>query len=165
MDTEIENMLLSLTPDSWGNQVFQSQPKPLMETIEVLPTPASFSIKAGYSGPDYKYLVAKARDCVVVCAKANQFALAYNPRNYAAGQIPWELLERSETQATIGSEVYLALRSHKGDLCHGSLSWKAGEHIRVYKWVDRKSLGIGLNMATKEIGAFSVDLGIIKALG
>ena len=42
-----------------------------MEIIKVLLTPVLFSIKAEYFGPDYKYLVVKAKDCVVVYVTAN----------------------------------------------------------------------------------------------
>ena len=167
MNTEIEDMLSSLMPDSKDSSAKISQGKSdtPTTTVKLLSTPIGFLVKVEYTGKNYKHLVVKPGDQVVVCARDNQFALAYCLRNNMAGRIPLEHLEKEESQSAISSAVCLALLSRKGNLRNGNLVWKAGEYIRVYKWDDhRKISGIGLNLATKEIGRFYGGTSDLKVL-
>ena len=110
--------------------------------------------------------MAKKGDDVVVCARANDFVLAYNQRNNTAGRIPSAHLVWKGDNTFIQSWIFLTLGDRKGDLAQGGLSWEIGQHVRVYTWDDemRRDSGIGLNMATKEIGRFRTNPALVRIL-
>ena len=168
MDADLKEALSLLAP---GEQISsapaaRAAPEPTSDSITVLETPKIHESREDYSGPNHAHLVAKKEDLILVCARADKFVLAYNPRNNTTGRIPAAHLIWTGDDTVMESFIFVALKDHEGDLTHGKLSWKVGHHVRVYSWDDemRKDSGIGLNMATKEIGRFKTMLPHIRIL-
>lgn len=136
-------------------------------TTQALQTPLKFSVKAEHTGTNYRHLVARAGDDVIVHAWEYNpaTAIAYNPRNGTCGRIPASLLIMEVSQPVRDSEICVSEYNNTRHHVAGYLTWKAGDYIRICNWKDYyKSSGTGFNLATMEIGLFAEMLGKLKSI-
>ncbi|KAN0080529.1 hypothetical protein V8E54_003733 [Elaphomyces granulatus] len=118
--------------------------------------PSVCPVKTDYFGPNCKHIVALSGDNVVVCAwtQDHTTAFAYSEKNPSIGKIPTCCLDLEDLRPAVFDGVYLALENQDVSLeSFWDLRWDAGDHIKVYKWLDQSN-GIGLNLATGKIGVF-----------
>ncbi len=163
MSTEIKDMMSSLV--AIIQRASQTQIKPPAPTTQVLHTPLKLLVKAEYVGTNYRHLVAQPGDDLIVYAWTNnkQTAIVYNARYGIAGRIPANVLQMEASQPVMGSEICVSFSDNKGNGAVGSLTWKAGDYLRICKWDNGyRNSGIGFNLATVEIGLFSVGVGNLK---
>ena len=86
----------------------QSQPAaPEADDRHVLVTPENYKVKELYIGSTHEHLVANAGDSVIVHAWIDGNAIAYNPRNLTAGQIPKSFL--AEKGITVAEQPEIAV--------------------------------------------------------
>ena len=154
-----------ISPEHSGDSSVQSPAPP---ERQILQTPFKFSVKDGYIGRNYQFLVAQPDDELIVygsIGKDKEVAVAFNPRNDRVGLIPTACFRSGEPQAVLDSEVCMAptRKALKDTKEVGELTWEAGDYIRICKWVDENRYrGVGFNMATMEIGPFLVSTSLKK---
>ncbi len=165
MSPELIEMMSSLVAVIQRASPETSQPRtPPLPTTRALHTPIKVLVMAEYIGAHYRHLIAQPGDSLIVYAKNKEMAIAYNARNDMAGQIPIELLNLGEAQPVAGSEICMPLVNSQR---HGmrDLAWEAGDYVRICKWDNnRKSSGIGFNLASLEIGPFPAHMGTLKTI-
>lgn len=113
-----------------------------------------------YVGKNYRFLKVKPGDRVVVHAWIGETeAIGFNEQNDTAGRIPIEHLDfnvqhqqRYEIETFLSGETFRFCQ--KWDDC---LVSSPGDRIRVCSWDGgRRITGTGLNLATGQIGKFSL---------
>jgi hypothetical protein len=167
MTTEIKDMMSSLMVviQSGSHTITKPPSKPPGPERQVLHNPLSFEAKTVYTGKDYRYLVARQFDHIIVHAWENkkmEMAVAYNVRSNMSGLIPAEFLQKTEWRSRARCEICLTLS--KSDKT-GGLAWKSGHYIRICKWDDyKKRGGVGFNLATGNIGQFHTSAHKLKVV-
>lgn len=136
-----------------------NKPKP---EPEIFTTPQHYSAKCNYLGGNFLDVVAKTGDEIIVCGTHGDFALAYNPRNKTAGRIPFSYLQKVKSETVANGWVYLANNTRHVSVDNTTqayiLCWSKGDHIRVYQWESAyQTSGIGVNLATNQIGRFTFN--------
>jgi hypothetical protein len=127
--------------------------------IESCNPPHKMSVKEYYCPGTYQGVVAQCGDDVVVYAWAENRseAVVYNTRNRNSGRIPTTLLDTSKTELVHQDSLYMATSNERATLV-GYVSWKAGDHIRVWDRVNgshSRCSGFCFNLASGQIGKFS----------
>lgn len=139
--------------------VTQPPMKPQTPIHKILNPPLTISVKDGYLCGNYHHVVANSGDQVVVFAWTNNHkeAIAFNPRNKTAGQIPADLLEKGDSKPFTDTKLCMAT-SDERPKSFGHVKWKAGDYVRVWNREDKshaRSNGFCFNLATGEIGTFN----------
>lgn len=163
MTTEIKAMMSSLTALTQRAPTEVSQPQTIASSppSQVLQTPLVFSAHTEYLGTDYRHLAVQLNDQVIVYARTDGTAIAYDPRTQMVGQVPANLLNtENEPWRVEDFETYVSFSDYgkEANSRVGQLSWKAGEYIRVCRWHDvYKRSGLGLNLVSMETGQFYAE--------
>jgi hypothetical protein len=135
------------------------QPTPALPSHFIETPPLKIPVKRDYTPRNDRGVIVRAGDHVIVYARIGFEAIAYNTRNKTAGRISEELLDMSKQEEWKGDKLYLATSNGRPtDDC--PVSWKKGDHIRVWERKDdshSRANGFCFNLASGQIGRFNTD--------
>lgn len=167
MAKEIEQMMNELAQfrnsSSKSKSLLPSLPSaaPVHEIYpKVLLNPVRGQAQSEYAGPDWRYLLIKPGDIIVVYAYLNEStAIGFNTQTGLGGRFPFGCVKVDEEQVDEGVEVYYST-SPSGKYSNSSPSsmvYAEGHYVRVCRWEKDTRWTYAFNQSTLYMGRIFIN--------
>ncbi|TVY89860.1 hypothetical protein LAWI1_G005417 [Lachnellula willkommii] len=166
---EIERMMTEFTaPYTKDNSLMATRPPaPVVApavTPKLLLNAETMQAHSGYIGPDWKHVLIKPGDIIIVYAYINEVtALGFNTRTNLGGRFPIATSKKVEPQPHVELDILFCERSCLPGEKEGpsSLAYMHGQYIRVCMREENK-FAYGFNQSTLSMGRINPLGGFTK---
>ncbi|TVY14594.1 hypothetical protein LARI1_G006418 [Lachnellula arida] len=172
MTKEIERMMTQITAP-----YTKDNPNPLLITRPPPPAPVAPAVTpklllkaetmqahSEYIGPDWKHVLIKPGDILIVYAYINKVtAVGFNTRTHLGGRFPVDISKKVEPQPYVEPDILLCLISSCGENSDpSSLAFKSGQYIRVCRREKDARSAYGFNQSTLSMGKIPLNNNFTK---
>ncbi|KAH9209896.1 hypothetical protein DL95DRAFT_371627 [Leptodontidium sp. 2 PMI_412] len=160
MTEEIERMMTELTAlyNKGDSLPTTRQPAPAATTVlpKLLLKAETMQAHSEYVGPDWKHLLIKPGDTIIVYAYINEVtAVGFNTRTNLGGRFPIDTAKKVDPQPHEKVEIFMAIDpSVLYATSPSSLGYKTGQYVRVCRWEKGGIWAYGFNLSTLAMGRF-----------